>query len=99
MSGLREFVSSTKAGSGYCVLPGGLIFNWANVTVGVGGQVTATWAKPFPNACLSVQFAPVGTRGAATETNSTCTGFNNSGMTIYGGWTNTEQVYCFAIGW
>jgi hypothetical protein len=84
--------------NGYQYLPGGLIIQWALLTL-TGNPTTWTFPIAFPNACVSVQGTPQtsGQRFITVSANTTTT------ATVYrfadSGAGDTGPTYMLAIGY
>ena len=93
-----EFTGANQsfAATGYQKLPGGLILQWTNITIGSGGS---TWTFPtaFPTACYFVGGNPAGASVAFADTLWVGT-LSASQVALDFLNTNINNAYVFALG-
>jgi hypothetical protein len=93
-----EFTGANQsfAATGYQKLPGGLILQWTNITIGSGGS---TWTFPtaFPTACYFVGGNPAGASVAFADTLWVGT-LSASQVSLDFLNTNINNAYVFALG-
>ena len=93
-----EFTGANQsfAATGYQKLPGGLILQWTNITIGSGGS---TWTFPtaFPTACYFVSGNPAGASVAFADTLWVGT-LSASQVSLDFLNTNINNAYVFALG-
>lgn len=92
-----SLMPSTNGGTGYYMLPGGLLFEWQ--FLGDPGTTSTTWTYPVAfTVCFTVQATKAGTSNynpVRIETFNSTTAVIDS---AYGGGDKGE-LYCFAIGY
>lgn len=100
--GLAETIEATKdvtGTDGYVKLPGGVILQWGQVTVGGDNTATITWPLTFPTACLQAVICQGSASSVGTDSLASIYSLSTTGATARNGVNNTTTLRYFAIGY
>ncbi|MFP5426463.1 MAG: phage tail protein [Gammaproteobacteria bacterium] len=95
---LRAGASWLLGGNGYIALPtwlGGLIIQWASVTLGSNGSATVSFPIEFPNSAFAGWAGHLAPSGAAAMSTSS---YTSKGMTINASTAGTHAVRYLTFG-
>jgi len=99
---LSEGIGATKdltGTDGYVKLPGGVIMQWGEVSVGGDSTATITWPLTFPNACIQAVICHGYAAATGSDALAAIYNLSTTGATARNGTNSTSTMRYFAIGY